>query len=322
MNIGEKLKYELGENLLENQILAKFTTFQIGGPAKYFFIAKTKNELAKTLKLANELNLKILILGGGSNMLISDLGFNGLVIKIENQELKVKNEKIICGAGIELLELVKMSVKNNLRGLEKLAGIPGTVGGAIRGNAGAFGQEMKDKVESVEVVAINGEIRNLSNNECGFQYRNSIFKKTKDLVVWSCVIKLENGDAEKIKNETESILKHREVMHPSYHDFPSAGSMFKNPIVKNQELIKEFEQEKNTECRGSKLPAGWLIEKAGLKGKRINGASVSDKQANFIINDKIAKAKDVAELIAFVKQEIYSQFKIRLEEEVQYIGFD
>jgi len=255
----------------KNVSLKKYTTFQIGGRARYFFTAKTKHELIGALKWAKKKSLSFFILGSGSNVLISDRGFEGLVIKFENQKLS---------------QWVS-------RGLEWAIGIPGTVAGAIRGNAGAFGKSMKDAVKSVEIFDVKKEkVIKLNNTQCKFGYRNSIFKKNHNLIILSAEIKSKKSDPQKIKD----YLKYRREHQPL--SFPSAGSVFKNP---------------------SGFSAGELIEKCGLKGKRIGDAKISEKHANFIVNLGGAKAKDVVGLINLAKKKVQNKFGVNLEEEIQKI---
>jgi UDP-N-acetylmuramate dehydrogenase len=207
----------------KNIPLAKYTTFKIGGPAKYFCVAEDSDEIREALEFACKNSLEIFILGGGSNLLISDEGFNGLAIRITNYELRIMNNEIFVGSGLSLVKLVNESVKNNLTGLEWAAGIPGTVGGAIVNNAGANGKSMSDVVERIEILDIPStrdwiedkkienwklvldsdrglEIRELNNKECGFSYRDSIFKKKKRYIIINAVLKLNKGDQEEGRN--------------------------------------------------------------------------------------------------------------------------
>jgi len=252
--------------LLKNQ-----TTFGIGGKAQFFFVAKTKENLIKAVKLAKKLKLPFFILGGGSNLLVSDRGFDGLVIKF----------------GQPLSGYVS-------KGLEWAAGIPGTVQGAVYGNASAFEKSMKDVVKSVEVFDAKTEkIKIFKNKDCRFSYRNSIFKNKKNLIILSVKIKPGKSDWKKIKE----YLAYRKQRHPQ---LPSAGSVFKN--------IGE-------------IPAAILIHQAGLTGKRIGNAQISEKHSNFIVNLGAASAKDVKKLINLAKKSVKNKFKINLEEEICYLGF-
>jgi len=307
-----------------NVLLKNFTTFKIGGPARYFFVAKNKEDLKRAILWAKKKKLPFFILGGGSNVLFSDNGFNGLVIKIQNSNLKIQNEntkfKIICGAGLPLMKLVFKSSEIGVTGLENLAGIPGTLGGAICGNAGAFGKEIGDLVEEVKVLEVKGsrlKVKRLKNKECEFGYRDSIFKKRENWIILEATLKLKRGKKKEIEEKIKEILRLRKEKQPL--EFPSAGSVFKNvPIKKVPKEIREKFKEK---IKNGFLPAGVLIEAAGLKGFQIGGAKISEKHANFIVNVGGAKASDVKELIEKIKKEVKKKFKIQLEEEIKLVGF-
>jgi UDP-N-acetylmuramate dehydrogenase len=303
----------------ENVLLKNYTTFRIGGRAKYFFTAKKKEDLIEVIKLAKKIKLPFFILGRGSNLLVSDKGYQGLVIQIKNQKLKIKNQnqksKIIeTEAGTLLSQLVNIALKNNLRGLEWAMGIPGTIGGAIWANAGAFGYSMADLVKSVEVFEITKlRIRNYKLEDCKFSYRDSIFRHNKNLIILSARLQLKKGQKKEIQKEIKEYLKYRKKKQPL--NLPSAGSIFKNPQGILRKLTKEDEF--------SFLPftAGQLIEKCGLKGKRIGNVRISEKHANFIVNLGEGKAKEVRKLINLIKKRVKKKFGIALEEEIQYLGF-
>ena len=304
-----------------NISLKKYTTFQIGGPANYFLAASSKEELVEAIEFAKSRGSSPLILGGGSNLLISDKGYGGIVVKVENCWLEIKGGEITAGAGVKLSALVKKAVENSLSGFEWASGIPGTLGGAVRGNAGAFEGEMADNVEKVEIYDIKrGKTEFLSNKECQFGYRTSVFKKNPNLVVLSAKLALEEGDKEKIKEKVENYLNYRREKHPKE---PSAGSVFKNVRVSPpefQSLIKKFPELKQFQGRED-IPAAFLIDRCGLKGKEVGSAQISELHPNFIINLNGAEAKDVLKLIELTKAKIKEKFGIELEEEIQYLGF-
>jgi len=304
----------------KNIPLKNYTTFRIGGKAKYFFEAKNKEEAIKALKIAKELKLPFFVLGAGSNLLVLDKGFKGLVIRIQNTRYKIQDTKIYAEAGVSLGLLVGETIKNDFTGFEWVAGIPGTVGGAIRGNAGAFGKSMNDIVEKVEVFDLEKEnTRIFKNRDCNFGYRDSVFKKNKNLIVLSTVLKFIKEDKEKIRNKIKEYLSYRKERHPTES---SAGSIFKNVPVKNLPLdfFKKFPEAKNV-IKENVLPVAFLINQCGLKGKRIGGAMISEKHPNFIVNYQNAKAKDVIRLVNLIKKEIKKNFGINLGEEIQYLGF-
>ncbi|KKP79924.1 MAG: UDP-N-acetylenolpyruvoylglucosamine reductase [Candidatus Moranbacteria bacterium RIFOXYA12_FULL_35_19] len=308
----------------KNISLAPLTTFKIGGPAKYFVEVSDEEALLEALQFAKENNLEIFVLGGGSNILISDDGFDGLVIKIQDARYKIQENKIEVSAGASLSSVVNLAMQNSLSGLEWASGIPGTVGGAIRGNAGIPLGCMADNAESVEVIKVQPLVSqrlNLRKSECKFAYRNSIFKENKDLIIISAVLKLEKGDQEEINNKIKEIIKKRsDTVHPNPKK-PSSGSFFKNPKVENQELINRFEKDTGQKAIDSKIPAGWLIDEVGLRGKKIGGAAVSEKHANFVVNVGNAKAQDIVMLSSVIKMKVRDELGVQLQEEVQYVGF-
>lgn len=283
----------------ENVSLKSHNTFRIGGKARYFFVAKNKEDLIKAIKLVNDFKLPFFVLGNGSNLLISDKGFKGLVIKIKNQKSKIKNNLICVEAGVSLGQLVNIASKNNLTGLEWAIGIPGTVGGAIAGNAGAFNKSIGENVSGVEVYDVrNKRIKIFKIKNCKFSYRESIFKKNRNLIIISVKLRLNKGNKEKIKQKMKAYLNHRIETQPL--KLPSIGSIFKNS--------KGFF-------------AAELIEKCGLKGKKVEDVKISEKHANFIVNLGKGKARDVVKLISLIKKKVKGKFGVILEEEIIYLGF-
>lgn len=328
----------------ENIPLSDFTSFHLGGPARFFVEIENKNDLEEALQFAKKEKIDWFILGGGSNLLVSDQGFDGLVIKINNREVKVEGTRIIAGAGLLLSEIVFLARKSNLSGLEWATGIPGTVGGAVIGNAGAYGSSISDSIKKVEVLNSSQEKffwKDYSVNDCQFAYRTSIFKQKKEKVVFSAVFSLISGQFEEISSKMKKITKERSEKFPSN---PSAGSFFKNPQLENPcldlrkrpfvdpprlseigarraKILAEFEKDSGMKSRGGLIPAGWLIDCMDLRGKKIGGAMVSMEHSNFIINTGGAKAEDVIILASLIKQKIRNHFGVQLEEEVQFLGF-
>jgi UDP-N-acetylmuramate dehydrogenase len=325
-NIFKKLEKILS-GVQKNVLLKNYTTFEIGGPAKYFFVAKSKEDLVKAVKLAKKLKLPIFILGGGSNLLVSDKGFKGLVIKMQNEKIKIKNDNakskmIHVDAGAALSALVGFAAENSFKGFEWAVGIPGaTVGGAIFGHAQAFGEKISDEIENVGALDIKTlKVKNLTKKQCRFSLKDSIFKKNRNLIIISAVFKLKKKDKKEIQKKIAGCLNYRKKRHPM--TFPSAGSVFVNPEVKinlPRRLLERFPELKEF-VKKRVIPAGYLIEKCGLKGKKIGKAQISEKHANFIINLGGAKAKDVLKLIKLAKKTVKKSFGINLEEEIQYLG--
>ncbi|HCP08301.1 MAG TPA: UDP-N-acetylenolpyruvoylglucosamine reductase [Candidatus Moranbacteria bacterium] len=314
----------------ENIQLAPFTTFRIGGPAKFFVSVESGEELAEAIEYAKENGLKYFILGGGSNLLVSDDGFEGLVIKIDSKLFMVHGFSIGSGAGVALSKVVKESLDREFSGMEWAMGIPGTVGGAIRGNAGAFGSDMSDVIKTVNYIDKRDlyeesggkktvKIKSLSNAECEFAYRESIFKQNLDLTILSAVFDLKKGDKEESEKIIKDIIKKRTTSSPA--GLGSPGSFFKNPVVSKPDLIAQFESDKNTKSKNNKIPAGWLIERVDLLGKKIGGAMILERHGNFIVNTGNATAQDVIMLSSYVKQQVRDKLGVELHEEVQYVGF-
>ncbi|MDD5626208.1 MAG: UDP-N-acetylmuramate dehydrogenase [Patescibacteria group bacterium] len=304
----------------KNISLAPLTSFKIGGPAKYFLEAKNADEVIEGLKWAKKNKIKYFVLGGGSNILISDEGFNGLVIKVQPAKIFFKNLSGVISAGTSLAQLVGASIKDGLTGLEWAAGIPGTLGGAIYGNTGAMGHSISESVEKIKVLR-NSALINLKNKDIKFAYRKSIFQKNKDVIL-EIELKLQKGDREEIKKLIKENLLKRSLSQPHY---PSAGCVFKNlsPRLTSLGLAKLLEKYPELENfkKSGVVSAGWLIEKCGLKGKQIGQAQISEKHANFIVNLGNAKAKDVIALINLVKKTVKNKFDFDLKEEIQYVDF-
>jgi len=312
--------------LLQNIPLADYTTYKVGGPAKYFAEARNKKDIVDALSEYNNyspINKKIFILGGGANTLFSDEGYDGLVLKISMTDIAISGDNIICvDAGANLQDVLLFAVEHNLTGMEWAAGIPGSFGGALRGNAGAFGKEMKDCVISAKSVSIQNckEIIERQNNEIMFGYRTSVFKSdAKSEIILSGEIKLLPGNAIDIQTKIQSHINYRKEKQPL--EWPSAGSTFKNVDVSKitQEQLQEWKDVIKTDPFPV-IPIAFLISKAGLKGKAVGGAMISEKHSNFFINTGNAKASDIKNLINFTKQVIREKFNLEIEEEIQIVN--
>lgn len=300
--------------------LAPLTTFHIGGKAEYFAETTGALELAEAFEYAEAHKLPVRILGGGSNVIFPDAGFPGLIIRMRDGGIQVSETKILCGAGVPLADVVLAAGAAGLSGIERLAGIPGSLGGAVRGNAGAFGTEIGDTVATVKVLLQDtGMVKEYRQEQCGFGYRTSVFKKNPDLIILSAEIRLTRGDAaelERIANETIAL---RESKHPQ--DARCAGSFFINPVVKDERLRQEFEKDTKMPPKGDTLPAGWLIDHVGLRGKKIGGAMISDRHPNYLVNTGGATAEDVMMLASLVKTRVRDELGVKLRAEVQFVGF-
>jgi UDP-N-acetylmuramate dehydrogenase len=317
-------------DIRENIILAKETTFNIGGPARYFFVAREKEDLIKAIKAAKQLKLPFFVLGGGSNVLFSDKGYKGLVINFQSppaflplkagRDSGIQKNKITAGAGTNLGELVMASFKKGLAGLEWAVGIPGTVGGAVCGNSGTFGFSIGNIIEEVEALDTGTlRIKRFSQKNCRFSYRNSIFRQKGGLIILSVCLKLKKGDKKKIQEKMTKFLNHRKTAHP-YGCF-SAGCVFKNykGKISDKKILESFPELKRFNKK-KLIPASYLIDKCGLKGRKRGEAEISERHANFIVNLGGAKAKDVVELMKIAKQEVKNKFGVILKEEVEIIN--
>ena len=293
LNISkEKIKY--------NEPMAKHTSFKIGGPAQCFINAESVEEIKQICKVASKNDINLTIIGNGSNLLVTDNGINGIVVKvnIKKFELEFSNDDVslIVGAGNKLGEIAQKLLRNEITGFEFAAGIPGTIGGAVRMNAGAYGKEMKDIVETVKYMDYDGNIYEKSNKDLEFEYRKSMFAKNK-FIILEAKLKLQKGNAQYIKDKMLEFEQSRKQKQPL--EFPSAGSTFK---------------------RGTDFITEKLIDDAGLKGYRVGGAMVSTKHAGFVVNENNATAQDVLNLVKHIKQEVYKKFNKKIELEIQVIG--
>ncbi|MEI7890978.1 MAG: UDP-N-acetylmuramate dehydrogenase [bacterium] len=305
----------------ENVSLSTLTSFRIGGNAKFYVEVSTIEELKEAVAFAKEKAIDFYVLAGGTNLLVSDDGYDGLIVRMKMNAVIVNGEELEAQAGAALIKAINTAAQAGLTGMEKMAGIPGTVGGAIRGNAGAFGTEVKSCIKSVTAFDCEKmETKSFDLAECDFKYRESIFKHNTNLIVVSAIIDLKKSDATEVQKLTQETIAMR--ASKGLHGVRSAGSYFMNPVTENEKLLTDFEKEKGVPARNNTLPAGWVIEQAGLAGKKMGGAAISELHANYIVNDTgDAKAADVIMLVGYIKQQVRDQFGIQLNEEVNYLGF-
>lgn len=309
-NIGHKsIEYKLisilgSDNVIKEADMSSYTTFRIGGIADYVVTPENEEQLAKLLHLIKEENVDFVVIGNGSNILVSDNGFDGIVIQLGDKfssfVIKDKDESgvyVDVTAGMRLSRLGNELAASSIEGFEFATGIPGTIGGAVMMNAGAYGGEIKDIIKSARVMDFDGNVKELSRDELELGYRTSIIAK-KNYIVISAVFDLKKGDREKIKSNIKELALKRREKQPL--EYPSAGSTFKRPEG-------HF--------------AAKLIEDAGLKGLSVGGAQVSEKHAGFVINKKDAKAVDVIRLTDEIKEKVYDKFGVKLELEIKKIGF-
>jgi UDP-N-acetylmuramate dehydrogenase len=318
----------------ENVPLSKFSHYKIGGPARFFFDAKSASEVRWAVKEAKKRKLPVFVLGGGTNVLISDDGFDGLVLHPNIRDIKVKGTTAMVGAGVPMADLLKFAVVHSLAGMEWAGGLPGTIGGAVRGNAGCFGGETKDSVVSVTSFDMKKmKLVTRTMRACAFGYRQSIFKKKNGAeIIMSATFALAKGNKKEIAKVIKERIAYRNERHPMEH--PNIGSIFKNvPLravhAKGSAQYKKALRNASLTLRGARfsvkvdpLPvifAAHLIAESGLRGVSTGGAMISPKHPNFIVNVLGAQSSDVQNLITLAKAEVRKKFGIALEEEVQLL---
>ena len=286
------------ERLLFHEPMSKHTTFRVGGEAECMIVVETKDELAQIISYLGRLEQDYFVLGNGSNLLVGDKGYRGVIVKMGKRMggIRVEQNHIAVGASAPLSLVATVAKEKGLSGLEFAAGIPGTVGGAIVMNAGAYGGEMKQIVQMVRVMDKEGQILTLDNDTMEFGYRTSIIKD-RPFIVLGVVLKLTPGNEEEIGAKMEELMKQRKSKQPL--EYPSAGSTFKRP---------------------EGYYAGKLIMDAGLRGYRIGGAQVSEKHCGFVINAGGATAADIKEVIEEIQERVRDRFHVRLEPEVVFLG--
>lgn len=286
------------ENVLTDEPMSKHTTFKIGGPADYFLVPKDEEQLREVYAAAREANLPIFIHGNGSNLLVGDKGIRGVVISLFKGlcDIKVTKPCIYAGSGVLMSRVSSEALNASLGGFEFASGIPGTVGGGVYMNAGAYGFELKEIIKSVRFITEGGEIKEIDGKDCEFGYRESIFSK-KGFVILGCTFELQPSTQEEIKEKINDYTNRRVTKQPI--EKPSAGSVFKRP---------------------EGYFAGTLIENANLKGFSVGGAQVSEKHAGFIINTGSATAMDVLNLIKHIQMVVKEKYGVALETEIKMVG--
>lgn len=301
MNVNLKQRFQeiLEDNrILEAELMSRHTTFRIGGPADFFLVPENADEIKKIIAVCKEKNVPYFILGNGSNLLVSDRGYRGVVIQLDRNfgEVKVEGTEIHASAGALLSTIAVAARRASLTGFEFAGGIPGTLGGAVVMNAGAYGGEMKDVLRKVMVMDQSGKVFEIPAEELQMGYRTSIIK-TAGYIVLGAVLSLKEGNLEEIKMLTRKLSEQRTSKQPL--EYPSAGSTFKRP---------------------EGYFAGKLIMDSGLRGYCVGGAQVSEKHCGFVINTGDATAEDVRSLMKHVTEIVYAKFGVTLEPEVKFLG--
>lgn len=294
----EKLSTLVGrENVEIDVLMKKHTTFKSGGKADIFVSPSNYNEVRDCLQCCADNKVPYFVLGKGSNILVKDGGFRGVVINLNKLNyIYVEDNEITAQAGATLIEAALVAARNSLTKIEFASGIPGSIGGAVAMNAGAYGGEMSNIVKKVKVVDDNLEIKDLSLEEINFSYRNSVILE-KSYIVLECTFKLDKGIEEDIRSKIKELSRRRVEKQPL--EKASAGSTFKRPCG---------------------MYAGKLIEDTGLKGYKIGEAQISEKHSNFVVNNGNASSKEILDLINYIQTEVYNKFKVHLETEVRIIG--
>lgn len=308
----------------EHVPLAPYSNYKIGGEARYFFEPRTEDEVVACVKQWRLTHSEepLFVLGGGTNILISDDGFRGLVLRPRMDMIHEKDGLVIVEAGASMEALLNFIIAHGLTGLEWAGGLPGTVGGAVRGNAGAFGGETKDSVRevmSLDIASSEPTRIRRTNSECHFNYRTSIIKERdgKEIIL-SAVFALQRGNPDEIRAKVQEKIQYRKDRHPM--EYPNIGSVFKNV---DWRLITEVHQKELSLVVKRDpfpvVPTAYLISAVGLKGMTHGGAMISPKHPNFIVNMGNATANDVKELIQLVKMKVKEQFGVELEEEIMHL---
>jgi len=306
------------QEVKENVPLAPITTFQIGGPARYFVDVRSEADIKEAIQWAKEKGLRFIVLAGGSNVLIPDEGLDALVIHFVGNLCSIKDGVVDTWAGSNLLVLLQTAAAQGWGGWEKLAGIPGTIGGAVRGNAGAFGSEIKDFATKVRALnSRTGETKEFPNTECDFSYRHSFFKDHSEWIITRTQLELQKMEPAESAQAANETIAEREKRH--LQNVKAAGSFFMNPKAP-AEIVATFEKEKNVKSREGRVPAGWLIEKAGMKGAAVGGAVASLQHPNYLVNQGNAIAKDVRELAEKVREKVKEEFAVELQEEAAVLS--
>ena len=284
------------ENIFLNEPMNKHTSFKIGGNADLFVKAYCVEDIKSVLKISKENSIPLFVLGNGTNILVKDEGYRGIILQVKLENINIDGTKVTAQSGVKNAILSKKILDNSLKGFEFASGIPGTIGGAIKMNAGAYGSEMKDIVEKVTYLDFDGNIHTISNAECEFSYRHSRFFNEKAIIL-ETTLKLEKGNKEEIQEKVTQLAKQRKEKQPL--EYPNAGSTFK---------------------RGEGYITAKLIDDCGLKGFSIGGAQVSEKHAGFIVNKNNATASDILELIEYVQKKVKEKTGEDIKLEIEVIG--
>jgi UDP-N-acetylmuramate dehydrogenase len=297
--------------------LSRYTRFGIGGPADLYAETKSVEAFIAATAAARESGLPTMVIGGGTNLIVSDTGFRGIVLRYRAEELLAAGNRVVAQSGAVLQDLVDFTIARGLKGLETLSGIPGSVGAAVYGNAGAYGHSISERV--VRVQFFDGEcVRVFSNEECEFRYRESIFKRHKEWIIFSTQLLLDAADAVELRKIADDILAVRNEKFPV--TMKCAGSIFKNLLLRELPAAVAAEVPEKV-VREGKIPAAWFLEQVGAKGMSRGEIRVAEYHANLIYNTGTGTAADLRAVIEELKARVRARFGIEIEEEVQYVGW-
>jgi UDP-N-acetylmuramate dehydrogenase len=313
----ERLRVLPELTVLTDAPLSRYTRFGIGGPADLYAETKDANTFIWAMKIARSSGMETVVIGGGTNLIVSDDGFRGLVLKFASDGIRADGAQIHADAGAVLQTLVDFTIDRGLKGLETMTGIPGSAGAAVYGNAGAYGHSISERVTSVRFID-GGELREFDNAACEFHYRESVFKRHKEWIIVSSTLSLEPANAGELRTTADKILAVRNAKYPP--TMKCAGSIFKNFLLAELPASVAAELPAKVVIEG-KVPSAWFLEQVGAKGMRSGDIHVADYHANLIYNAGNGTAADLVQLIQELKRRVERKWGIPLEEEVQYVGF-
>ncbi len=336
-NFDEQLEALFGDRLKRDESLKKHTNFHIGGPARWFVDIRSEDELLSVMELIQTHDVRWFVMGGGSNTLALDEGFDGIVLKMALRGFRIEGTSVVAEAGVISAALARATAEAGLAGFEWAISLPGTIGGAVRGNAGCFGGEIKDTCISARILSYrrgppvrpgrpggctSPEIVEYSHDDLKFNYRESAIKHSSDIVI-SATFQLHPGDAVVLKEKLAATLMKRKATQPL--SAGSAGCTFKNYDAESEEELQRLGQKldillPSEMLTSRRVSAGWLIDQLGLKGTKIGGAQISSEHGNFIVNSEQATASDIVQLIALIKTKARNEAGILLQEEIQILA--
>ncbi len=307
-----------GLALFPDEPLAPHTRFGLGGPAAILADTASEPAFVQALRILGASGIAWTVIGGGTNLIVNDRGYSGVVLRFRGAALSRDGERVQAQAGATLQSVVDFAIGHGLEGLDRMTGIPGFTGGAIYGNAGAYGQSISDTLESVRIF--DGErVRRLVGAGCAFRYRDSVFKRHKEWLILEAVFGLRNGDADALKASADEILATRNRKYPP--DMRCAGSIFKNLILDElPETVRS--QVPESVVKKGKVPAAWFLDQAGGRGLHRGGIHVAGYHANLVYNDGTGSARELRWLIGELQRRVEARFGLQLEAEVQFLGFD